>query len=96
MIIARQTGGGDRLAFEVHLDGAQFDVTMACGDLDRLGAGRSGTDSVTAAFHFLLDREPPEAILRRFHISVISRYFPESERELPCYLDRTETPGVQP
>lgn len=96
MVTIRQTGDGDPLAFEVDIDGAHFDVTLACDDLDRLGPGRSGTDMVTAAFRFLLDREPPEAILRRFDVSVISRYFPEFERELPRYLDRTDKTGMQP
>ena len=41
-----------------------------------------------AAFRFLLDREPKESILARFDISVISRYFPEFEQELPRYLAR--------
>jgi hypothetical protein len=39
-----------------------------------------------AAFRFLLDREPKESILGRFEVTVISRYFPEFERELPRYL----------
>ena len=42
-----------------------------------------------AAFRFLLDREPKESILRRFDVTVISRYFPEFERELPRYLSRS-------
>ena len=37
---------------------------------------------------FLLDREPKESILGRFDVTVISRYFPEFERELPHYLER--------
>jgi hypothetical protein len=34
----------------------------------------------------LLDREPKESILGSFDVTVISRYFPEFERELPNYL----------
>ena len=41
-----------------------------------------------AAFQFLLDREPKESILGRFDVAVISRYFPEFERELPRYLSQ--------
>lgn len=41
---------------------------------------------VAAAFRFLLDREPRDAILSRFDLREISRYFPEFERELPRYL----------
>jgi hypothetical protein len=37
-------------------------------------------------FQFLLEREPKESILRRFDVTVISRYFPEFEREFPHYL----------
>ena len=44
---------------------------------------------IEAAFQFLLDREPKESILRRFDIAVISRYFPEFERELPGYLSQS-------
>ena len=39
-----------------------------------------------ATFRFLLDREPKESILTRFDVTVIARYFPEFERELPRYL----------
>ncbi len=39
-----------------------------------------------AAFGFLLDREPKESIIGRFNVTLISRYFPEFERELPRYL----------
>ena len=44
---------------------------------------------IEAAFQFLLDREPQESILRHFDITVISRYFPEFERELPRYLSQS-------
>jgi len=44
---------------------------------------------IEAAFRFLLDREPKESILRRFDITVISRYFTEFERALPCYLSQS-------
>ena len=52
--------------------------------------GRDPATLVCAAFAFLLDREPKEAILARFDLSVIPRYFPEFERELPRYLDRAQ------
>jgi len=45
---------------------------------------------IRAAFQFLLDREPKEAILRSFNVDVISRYFPEFPRCLPEYLDRLD------
>jgi hypothetical protein len=53
----------------------------------RLSGGKHTPERcLEAAFRFLLDREPKESILARFDIAVISRYFPEFERELPRYL----------
>lgn len=50
---------------------------------DRLaGAECSPEELVTRSFEFLLEREPKESILREFDLTVISRYFPEYEREL--------------
>jgi hypothetical protein len=46
------------------------------------------TACIEAAFRFLLDREPKESILGRFDVTVISRYFPEFERELRRYLSQ--------
>jgi hypothetical protein len=37
---------------------------------------------IRKSFEFLLEREPNESILSRFDLSVISRYFPEYEREI--------------
>jgi hypothetical protein len=37
---------------------------------------------VRRSFEFLLEREPKESILTRLDLSVISRYFPEYEREI--------------
>ena len=37
---------------------------------------------IRKSFQFLLEREPKESILSRFDLSVISRYFPEYEREI--------------
>ena len=34
------------------------------------------------SFEFLLEREPKESILARFDLPVISRYFPDYEREI--------------
>lgn len=48
-------------------------------------AGRPDVDPVRlieVSFEFLLDREPPSSILRRFDLDVIGRYFPEYPQEL--------------
>lgn len=79
------------LAFDVTVEEdtsqTRHHVTMSREDFARLSSGDTTPDAVVeAAFRFLLDREPKEAILKRFDVSVISRYFPEFERELPRYL----------
>ncbi|MBA4802278.1 MAG: hypothetical protein H2040_10480 [Euryhalocaulis sp.] len=90
MISVTQTGSGDPMAFDVTVaeGGGQtrHSVTLARADYQRLGAGAAPDRVIDAAFRFLLDREPKEAILAAFDIMVITRYFPEFERQLPGYL----------
>jgi hypothetical protein len=91
MIEVRQTEGSDPLTFDVTIRGAdketRYRVTMSRRDHDRLTHGSCTPERcVEAAFRFLLDREPKEAILSRFDVSVISRYFPDFETELPQYI----------
>ena len=55
-------------------------VTVRRADLERWagGAERQDVESLVArSFEFLLEREPPSAILASFELSVIQRYFPE-------------------
>jgi hypothetical protein len=91
MIEVRRLGDGEPLEFEVVVREAggesRHQVTMGKETCDRLTAGRHAPERcVEAAFRFLLDREPKEAILGRFDVTVISRYFPDFERELQHYL----------
>ncbi len=91
MIQVRRTGEGDPLEFEVIVREGEgetrHDVTMSRETCERLTAGKATPERcLEAAFRFLLDREPKESILARFDVTVISRYFPEFERELPRYL----------
>ena len=55
-------------------------VMVSAADLARWGRGDGAVaveDLVTRSFRFLLEREPPRAILTRFDLAVIPRYFPE-------------------
>ncbi len=55
-------------------------VTVGAADLARWGTGDDVTavdDLVSRSFQFLLEREPASAILKRFDLSAIPRYFPE-------------------
>ena len=55
-------------------------VTVSPGALARWARGSAQQDVedlVRRSFEFLLEREPPSAILRSFDLSVIESYFPE-------------------
>lgn len=58
-------------------------VTVSDEDYERLASGYGSREEfITACFEFLLEREPKEAILSTFDVSVIPRYFPEFEDEI--------------
>ena len=94
MIEVNPEGGGDPLAFSVVVrDGrseTRHAVTLSAADHARLAKGTAPEALIQAAFAFLLEREPKEAILSRFDVSVIARYYPEFEDELPRYLEPPE------
>jgi hypothetical protein len=89
-ISATRVEDGDSLAFDVCVREGKSEtrhrVTLSQRDFARLSAGATAEEVVTAAFRFLLDREPKESILARFDVSVIARYFPEFEERLRGYL----------
>jgi hypothetical protein len=59
------------------------EVTLDPKDHARLaGAAVEPENLIRKSFEFLLEREPKESILSRFDLSVISRYFPEYEKEI--------------
>jgi hypothetical protein len=57
-------------------------VSLSRDMLGRLSPAEAPDAFVKRCFAFLLEREPKESILRRFDVSVISRYFPEFEQEI--------------
>ena len=59
------------------------EVTVWPSDIARYAPDAAPEDLIDASFRFLLEREPKEAILARFELPVIERYFPE-------YLTRIE------
>ncbi len=63
------------------------DVTLSFQDYDHWSHGRVAPSRVVeAAFEFLLQREPATAVMRKFDCSVIRRYFPDVDTELPGML----------
>jgi len=59
------------------------EVTLRGADYERFTGGKASPEAlVSESFRFLLEREPKEAILDTFDLSVIGRYFPEYRREI--------------
>ncbi|MCH9022720.1 MAG: hypothetical protein IID32_08125 [Planctomycetes bacterium] len=66
-------------------------VTVPQELYERLTSGKiTKADCVKTAFRFLLDRESKESILRTFDLPLISRYFPEFEKEFHNYLGNAD------
>jgi hypothetical protein len=62
---------------------SKHNVTLDPKDYARLTGGAVPPEElIRKSFEFLLECEPKESILGRFDLSVISRYFPEYEREI--------------
>ena len=59
---------------------SEHTVEVTRSDLTRYAPDSQVEDLVRRSFEFLLDREPPRSILRRFALSDIERYFPEYPR----------------
>jgi len=79
---ASPSGGGWVCQVAVELRGQRTEhaVTVSQASLARWGGGSEPEDVedlVRRSFEFLLEREPPGAILRQFDLSVIEAYFPE-------------------
>ena len=79
------TGPEWACAVAVEQDGgrSEYRVSVSPADIDRWGSGGDRPhveELVRRSFEFLLEREPPSAILTEFELSVIPRYFPEYDR----------------
>jgi hypothetical protein len=72
-------------------DGVEHVVTVSRAELTRYAPGTfEPTPLVEASFRFLLEREPPSAILRKFALSEIERYFPDYPLVIGGYLAQPE------
>lgn len=66
-----------------------YSVTLNQSDYNQWSQGQVPPEKViSAAFEFLLEREPASSILSQFDCTVIRRYFPEVDHELPQKLLR--------
>jgi hypothetical protein len=84
-----------------HRNGNVYDVTVDDGrgttshqvtvwpsDVERYAPGATPEALIEASFAFLLERETKEAILARFELPVIERYFPDSRRQIGSMIDQ--------
>lgn len=62
-------------------------VTATAAHLAGLGVDAPPERVIEESFRFLLEREPKEAILARFELPVIGRYFPEYPAEIRRRLE---------
>ena len=86
--IGPETEGPNGWSYEVtvftHGKRHRYDVTLGFADYDLWSRGRVAPSRVVAkAFEFLLANEPATSIMARFDCSVIRRYFPSVDQELP-------------
>lgn len=88
MVEVRCRSDGEGWICQVRVDHAgeqsAHTVVVRAADLESWAGGKERWDAedlVSRSFAFLLDREPPGSILRRFDLSVIQRYFPEYDRQ---------------
>ncbi len=80
-----EKGSGWSVSVEVSEGGSKTSHTVAVSEADFKLYGKgapSVEDLVKRSFEFLLARESKESIMSRFELPVISRYFPEYEREI--------------
>ena len=61
---------------------SEHSVQVDRGTLDDLAPGRTPDDLVRASFAFLLEREPPESIMRSFELPIIGRFFADYPDEM--------------
>jgi hypothetical protein len=65
----------------------QHQVTIERSLFQQLSSKRATPEVfMEATFRFLLDREPKEAIMSRFNVTVIPRYFPEYPHKIAEYF----------
>lgn len=75
--VSPETGATFRVVVTDDQGSSTHMVTVMPSDVERYAPGSSPEALLEAAFEFLLAREPKEAILARFDLPVIERFFPE-------------------
>lgn len=78
------TDGGWRCAVTIGegTGATSHEVLVDRETLDDLAPGATPETLVTASIAFLLEREPPEAIMRSFELPIIARFFGDYPDEI--------------
>ena len=89
--VGEETEAENHWAYDVRVFdcGRTYDyrVTLSFQDYDLWSRGRVAPSRVIeSAFKFLLANEPAGSIMSKFDCSVIRRYFPKVDQELPEML----------
>lgn len=66
-----------RVEVEDETGSSRHRVTAPAEEVEELGAAGRAEELLEASFRFLLEREPRSAIMSRFQLSTITRFFPE-------------------
>ena len=80
--VVHASGTTYRVTVEERGQRTTHDVTVDPRHVERYAPGATPERLLEASFEFLLEREPKEAILSRFDLPVIERYFPEYARTI--------------
>jgi hypothetical protein len=80
--VARTSESRYRVTIEDGGSRTMHDVTVTPQHVARYAPNATPERLLEASFAFLLEREPKEAILSRFELPVIERYFPEYGRTI--------------
>jgi hypothetical protein len=86
VLVSRQADGAYVVKVRSGKTATSHVVAIPPGFAASLGVAANDEELVRASFVFLLEREPASAILPKFGLDVIARYFPEYPRELPTLL----------
>jgi hypothetical protein len=84
--VTHRTGAIYDVVVEDERGSTSHEVTVWPSDIERYAPGALPEDLLEASFVFLLEREPKEAILKRFELPVIERYFPEYRTQIAAML----------
>ena len=85
--VTHEGGSTYRVTVEENASVSSHHVTVWPSDVERYAPGATPEQLLHASFEFLLEREPKEAILKRFELPVIERYFPEYRATIARAID---------